>query len=60
MCETFEDRYVDETVDTLDCILFVGDRLDDDKIERDKLRKMLKRWENRLDFLDIPNSDEDN
>ena len=60
MCETFNDRYVDEAVDTLDCILFVGDRLNDDKTERDKLRIMLKRWEKRLDLLDAPNLDESN
>lgn len=53
MVEIFNDKKVNDIVDSLDCILFVGDRLNDDKQERDKLRKMIKRWCNELDRKDI-------
>lgn len=52
MVEIFNDKKVNDIVDSLDCILFVGDRLKDDKQERDKLRKMIKRWCNELDRKD--------
>lgn len=50
-CETFKYDFLDDTVDNLDCILFTGDRLHDEPNEVAKLRAMLLRWSNQLDFI---------
>ncbi len=53
-CETFKYDFLDDTVDSLDCILFTGDRLYDEPEEVNKLRAMLLRWSNQLDFISKP------
>lgn len=59
-CETFKDVFLDDTVDSLDCILITGDRLHDEPEEINKLRGMLLRWSNRLDFIDSLGKDNNN
>ena len=49
---------MDVAVDSLDCILFTGDRLYDEPEEVNKLRAMLLRWSNQLDFISKPDEDD--